>query len=407
MENIEIKQIKSVIQPYLKPHEEIVQYETKPLTKAGENYGSLILAVTIKLKDQKSEKESILNIVAKLMPRNEWIQRMFNTPVTFRKEAALYSTISSTLHAFEAENNLSVWTMFPKYYGSRLSLDQTAEFGDKDAVLFLENLKLLGYETADRMLGFDLEASKLLVKCLARFHALPLALKLKKPKEFEEKVKKYLEHAPQFVDISERVSEQMCENAIANIRLNPDCEPYIDVIREYYKKGEKAFRYGSEPYEPFATICHNDFWVNNAMIKYEQNTVKEAVMVDFQILDYGSPARDLIFFLYTSVKLPILKEFFDNLVSLYYESFTEVLNSFGCDLAPFSFDAFLNEMAREAQDLELHHIIVMLSPIYTKKDDAKELDELSEDAMIENNYDEGYYERLWYIIKDFAKKKWI
>lgn len=49
----------------------------------------------------------------------------------------------------------------------------------------------------------------------------------------------------------------------------------------------------------------------------------------------------------------------------------------------------------------------MLSPIYTKKDDAKELDELSEDAMIENNYDEGYYERLWYIIKDFAKKKWI
>lgn len=408
MESTEIKELQSVIQPYLKPHQEIMRYETKSLMNAGENYGSLMLKVTITLNDRETNKESTLNLVAKLVPRNEWIQRMFNSPATFRKEAAFYSTISSTLRAFEAENNLkSVWTMFPKYYGGRLSLNPNSEFGDNDAVLLLENVKLRGYEMPDRMLGFDLDASRVLVECLAKFHAVPLALKLKKPEVFEEKVKTYLEHAPQFSDVSAETSRKMLENSIEHIKLKPEFDPYIDVISEYYVKGEKIFRYGSKPHEPFATMCHNDFWVNNSLIKYEQNTPKHAVMVDFQILEYSSPARDLIFFLYTSVQLPILKEFYDTLVNLYYKTFTEILSSFGCDLTPFSFDAFLNEIVREVRDLELHHILVMLNPIYTKKDGVKELDDMTEDVMTENHLDEKYYERLWYVIKDFAEKKWI
>merc|ERR1719323_2144341 len=52
---------------------------------------------------------------------------------------------------------------------------------------------------------------------------------------------------------------------------------------------------------PIDTCCHGDFWSNNIMFKYDaEGKVKDTVLVDFQLINYGHPAYDVLYLLYIS-----------------------------------------------------------------------------------------------------------
>jgi hypothetical protein len=120
-----------------------------------------------------------------MVPPSEFIQEVFNTPVTFRNEIAFYKDILPILQDFQRQHGVKeVIDFVPKYYGSRRNLKGDEGKVDQDAVLLLENLKVANYTTFDRTQGFDLDAAKLIITDLAQFHAVPLALKLEKPEIF-------------------------------------------------------------------------------------------------------------------------------------------------------------------------------------------------------------------------------
>lgn len=83
----------------------------------------------------------------------------------------------------------------------------------------------------------------------------------------------------------------------------------------------------------FNTICHNDFWVNNMMIKYEEGKPESLKIYDFQLTKYEPGITDLIFFLFTSINYDLLSESFDELVKQYYNELIRVLeiHSFAVD----------------------------------------------------------------------------
>lgn len=164
---------------------------------------------------------------------------------------------------------------------------------------------------------------------------------------------------------------------------------------------------GSKIREPYATICHNDFWVNNAMVKYENNRPVGAKIIDFQILDYSSPAKDLVFFIYSSIQMPFVTDNFDELVKLYHTKLVNILKSFNCDPSPFTYELLLQEMATEAKLSEFNHILMMLHPIYSQKGTVKELSEISEADMVDSELSDQYNVKLCYVVKEFAKKNWL
>ncbi|KAJ3658377.1 hypothetical protein Zmor_010117 [Zophobas morio] len=376
----------------------IIDHQVKRLTAAGENYGSLMLSVDITVQNAYGTEE--IHTVAKMIPPNEFIQKIFNTQTTFKNEIAFYNNVVPVLHEFQREQGMDeLVDFFPKYYGGRINLSGDPSVVDSDAVLLLENLKIAGYKNFERTLGFDLDTSKLIVADLAHLHAVPLALKLKKPDVFETKVKKYT--APFNVQ-RPPASYQKLFAVIDK----------IDELKIFKKRIQEALDNSlpqKEVREPFATFVHQDCWVNNTMVKVEKGRSVKNKLVDFQICDYGSPAVDLIFFLFSSVQNNVLENHYDDLVRYYHQTFTSILQKLKCETTRFSFDAFLKEINHEAVSSQFKHLMFMTFPIFARKGTVKELTELTPEDFIAESTDitDLHKEKLILIVRQFAKHNWI
>ena len=78
---------------------------------------------------------------------------------------------------------------------------------------------------------------------------------------------------------------------------------YRDRIRKFFNVTAAAqldqFMNGVDT--PIDTCCHGDFWSNNIMFKYSADGVVEKTMlIDFQLINYGHPAYDVLYLLYLS-----------------------------------------------------------------------------------------------------------
>ncbi|RZC41044.1 EcKinase, APH, and/or DUF1679 domain containing protein [Asbolus verrucosus] len=378
-------------------NKKIIEHKIKRLTAPGENYGSLMLSVDIMLKNSQGTEE--INVVAKMVPPNEFIQEIFNTPVTFRNEIGFYKNIVPVLQNFQREHGVDkVIDFFSKYYGSRLNLKNNNDKVDADAALLLENLKVQNFVNLERTEGFDLDVAKLVLTDLAYLHAVPLALKLQKPEVFEKKIQPYLSPWS--------VKEKMYENIKKYLYPITDNLQELKPFLERLHKSLEKLVLVQPPREPFATIIHNDCWVNNTMIKLEDGKPIKNKLVDFQICDYGSPAKDIVFFLFTSVKTEVIKQHYDGLIQFYYKVFTSILLELKCDIAQFSFEAFEKELDYEAKHSQFGHILFMLYPIFAPKGSVKEINELNPNSM-SMEPTPSYIEKLIFVVKEFAKRNWI
>lgn len=159
----------------------------------------------------------------------------------------------------------------------------------------------------------------------------------------------------------------------------------------------------SHPDTPFTTMVHNDFWVNNMMIK--PNHIK---IVDFQTTLKGSFVHDLIFFLFSSVQIEILIEKLDDFIEFYYKHFYDCLKQTGCPLDDFSYEAYISEV-NDLAPYEMGHILEMLKVLMTKQesmpDEFKDMN--CEMFSNENLVGQEYYERIRDILLLMDKKGWI
>lgn len=157
------------------------------------------------------------------------------------------------------------------------------------------------------------------------------------------------------------------------------------------------------PDTPFTTMVHNDFWVNNMMIK--PNHIK---MVDFQTTLKGSFVHDLIFFLFSSVPMKILQEKLDDFIEFYYKHFYYCLKQTGCPLADFTYEKYISEI-NDVAPYEMHHIVEMLKVLMTKQDSMPEefKDMNIEMFSKENIVGPEYLERIRDVFLLMDKKGWI
>lgn len=209
---------------------------------------------------------------------------------------------------------------------------------------------------------------------MAEFHAVPLALKLKNPDLFQANIKKYCAcFCPKADDNALSI-----KGLLLIIGEQKQFEPIMDKIE---KSARNMAEYSLKFREPFCTILHDDMWVNNIMIKYENNIPVSSKFVDFQMYTYDTPVKDLLFFLVTSVPLDLLKEHFDDFLLLYHEYFIEYLLDFRCDISQFSHEKFIAEIKASLED-EIGHILFMTMFIVLAKKDG--INETSIDSVLDN-----------------------
>lgn len=403
-----IKQLEDLLAPYLTSKRKFVSCDFKNLLSSGENYGSVMLQVEIKV-TRDDGKEEILHCVGKTVPPSEMLWKLFNTKVTFKKEIAVYNVIVPELNKYGQEFGIDRLINFTaECLGARISLDPKSENVDNDAVLLLENLKVSGYAVGDRFTGFDEATSKFLLTDLAVMHASVIAYKTAKPAEFTQKMLPFLNRDYAF-DITEYFAENFGE-AIAKVcAKNAQCVPHLSKIKKSLQEINHFNANPARGKDIYRTFTHNDFWTNNTLIKYENDKPIANKMVDFQVIEYSSLAHDVIFFLYSSVSMDVLEKKVDELMRFYYDRFIETFVSLKCDIGEYSFDGLMTELSAIAKDGQFAHLLYMLVPILTLKSKAKELAEFDLNDLIfeEGSLHEMYPRRMQFTLLDFVRRGWL
>lgn len=405
---MDIKNLKDLLQSFLRDDYRFISYTCKGLLPPGENYGSVMLSIHIKV-ENSCKQEELIQCVAKTVPPSQVVWDVFNTPVTFKKEIGFYKVIIPTLNEFGQSKGVdNIMNFFATCFAARISLDSQYEKVDNDAVLLLENLKTQGYVLGDRFNGFDLKTSKLVIAHLATLHATPIAFKLEEPDIFEKKIRPLLRRGIEYI-----APDEMLDDLIKHINIQAakdiKCLPLLERVELGIRRMKDLYYY-SKFREPFATILHSDFWLNNMLIKYKDDIPDSVKFVDFQLYDYGSPLRDLVFFLYSSVKLEVLEENVDELLKFYYDELTQALLRLKCKINDLTFQLIMEEIKQVAFDVEFSHIMFMLTPIFTLKGEAVQLQEWSPNSLApddESKLHENYQKILHFTILDFAKRQWI
>ncbi|KAJ9592871.1 hypothetical protein L9F63_015449 [Diploptera punctata] len=392
--NVELKKedLEKLLSQELHSDIKVEKFSFTPLTKPGDNYGSTILAVEVFYYTHENSHLQKLPIVAKLVPESPFLRKAFNIEITFNKEVRAYTLVAPEFYKLQKEKGIpenEMLDVFPKYYGSRSNKQDDINMeADDSAVLLMENLKSSGYEIGDRRKGFNLEHMELVLSKLAQFHALGIAMKILKPEIFEEKILKTCEKFNLSISDDNEVQEKWIISIVNSIKHMPEAVPYLDKIEKCLRADTLVNEKGEYPVsEPFATIVHNDFWVNNMMFKYGKPSNKTGMkqkcpikikFVDFQVTIYSSPVKDLIFLLFSSSEDGLLEKHYHHLIQHYHKEFVGLLTKLGCSTEMFSYEHFLQEINTFAPQ-ELAHILYMLDPICADPSDIEETSSMAEE----------------------------
>ena len=267
----QIVDLDRVVEPHLDGGK-LLNYSSRYLTKPGDNYGSVLLAIEAKVQT-KDGTVIELPLVAKLPPiTNELLWKMFQPEHTCLTENAVYTYLSPAIKKLQLEAGIKEYELFDglsKYYGSRISLDGNATTVDKNAVLVQENLQSHGFRAGNRHKMFDLQHAKVILQQVARFHALPVALRLKQPAEYEKAIRPYFRRFDVNNGIDEETEKQFEQELLDDVtEATGGNEIILQRVKELIEDYNAVMNSPDKEDDLYTTIVHFDMWINNLMIKY-------------------------------------------------------------------------------------------------------------------------------------------
>ncbi|KYN31318.1 hypothetical protein ALC56_14199 [Trachymyrmex septentrionalis] len=404
LDMLPVKNIDTLLMQTYGPNFRIHDVEWKYLTDPGENFGSIILAVNINA--EHNDKKRTLNVVVKLPPRSAYLLELFDSPLTFKKELEFYSMVAPEFLKLQNESGIpreSLSVIVPQFLGGRLGLRDPQCF-DEQAAIVLENLKSYNYITQDRIVGLDKVHMNFAINHLAKLHAIAIGLKFKKSEFFKKTVLSCLEFNLQ--EATKKATVDMIQKAHNDYKNMEEAEAYLDRIE---KTIEYGFTQNITPEEPWVTLVHNDFWVNNMMFKYdESDKLINMKIVDFQLTVYDYGVNDLIFFLISSSQKEVLDNYLDDMIDFYYDSFIESLKSLNVDTNAFPKSQFIEQL-NQCAPIKFNQCIMMVQVIQAARGSVSQTaaEDADECVFAGGIDDDNYKQKMLHVLYMFDRKGWL
>lgn len=186
----------------------------------------------------------------------------------------------------------------------------------------------------------------------------------------------------------------------------PALQTHLSAIEASFEKVRDGKPYKEMPEEPWATITHGDFWVNNMLFhKDDADNVDDVKFVDFQTYLYASPLMDLPYFFSGSLNRSAQIRYLDELIDLYYDTFIKTLRRTGCDISPFTRDSFDRELKKQA-------LVQLPLCALTAKFFVCDFDNYGDESTVVNNVfnaeaSDAFIYKLHGIIEMYEKMRWF
>ena len=208
----------------------------------------------------------------------------------------------------------------------------------ESGVLVMENVKLRGYVMFDKMRILPLDHFLLAITNLAHFHGRWLAYRWLGA---EGKLGERAWSGDQFqqaLNTQKRVPKFVWKKLMAGTHQTVKRILQLEQREEMKDRVDKFFKVTvhqqldkmmGNVISPIDTCCHGDVWSNNIMFKYDSDEkVTDTILVDFQLINYGHPAYDVLYMLYISTDLEFRNAHMTECLDTYWNTLSTYLDQF-------------------------------------------------------------------------------
>lgn len=248
--------LKEIIEKHLKNPAENFDITISAGSVKGDNYLGIVYRIEVHEKDKNQPK---LSLILKTSPQNPVRRNEFIIHDFFNRESDFYDVVYPSYVKFQEEKGIDIkkdgFHEAPLCYKTLRNEPYEGQF--------FEDLKPLGYELYDRFDELKKENVFLVMKALAKMHALFYAIKDQKP----ELVQPFIEFQEYFLVLCERENSPMCAwydrfkkqamDVVAKIE-NADMRDRVGKVVNENLYTSLGYCFDRERMGEYATICHGD-----------------------------------------------------------------------------------------------------------------------------------------------------
>ncbi|XP_013172038.1 PREDICTED: uncharacterized protein LOC106121089 [Papilio xuthus] len=355
---------------------------SRSISTEGGNYMAMLYEVDLKGRTNEGEKET--NMFIKRVISQEHV-KIINLSDIYSRELFFYNDLSKVFKELETEADVPL----DERYKSVKSYNES----DTEAII-MQNLNKEGFTTIYRMNVMPLKFAELSVQQLARFHALSFIIEQKRPEYFEKKIKS-LKPSIQYGDDYVEFCKNMYK--VSSNRLSNEIKDKIDKKADEYMKN-----YLTGHKTDVKCLCHGDYRMNNILLKLTEGEITDVIPVDYQLMYYGSPIVDFLFFIFGATDKEFRRNHFVHLKDMYHETMEQYLKYFDIDIdivyPKKKFEMDFEDNLEFGLELNLY-----IAPIiFTLEDDVPDFDKV--DLLeVKVKLDDRYYERLQGVVDDMIE----
>ncbi|CAH0664016.1 unnamed protein product [Spodoptera exigua] len=284
----------------------------------GDNYGANVKRINIEAENGN------LSMIAKIAPTTDSIRIRSNAVITFGNEHLMYTKFLPKLNEIQKKEEIPEEELFifPKCYGSNPEAP--------NEVILLEDLKCKNYIMKDRSKSLPNECVTSILKNLAIYHSISYVLRHKEPDTynfFKDNLKEVLAAMTETGNLDAN-NFDMVEDFMINLLEDPE---HKNVLKNKLCRLPQAVVKMAkfEDNNRYSVVVHGDAWTNNIMFRFEGDTLKESMLIDYQLSKNGSPVYDLIYVLFNCTDYETRTKNFYDWLDYYHTQLDKSLSNFG------------------------------------------------------------------------------
>ncbi|KAJ8713719.1 hypothetical protein PYW07_014089 [Mythimna separata] len=359
--------------------------EKKSVCTNGGNYLGLLYEIDIKGKTKAGDKE--LNLFVKSVIPGESDLQIINVSDIYKIELFTYKELAKIFEELQEEAKV------PE--DERFKMVKSYDASNRE-VIIMENVSKKGFITGHRMDVVSLKFAEMAMKELAKFHAFSFVLKKTHPDFFENHIKTIKmpyhcgEQFHEFVDSITKIAMNNI-NEDVKARVEKFCEGIANKFERHYNDDKVKH-----------CLCHGDYRPNNILMKIVDGEVSQIIPVDYQLLFYGCPIMDILYFIINSTDKAFRRAHMSNLKDLYHKTMTKFLKYFDIDVnSVYPRHKFEKEF-KDKLDYGLIFALIFLPFMFASEDDIPDVTK-HDMSSLSFRVDDKYKSRIQGVIEDYIE----